>query len=87
MKKIVLAVLMAAFLIGCGDNNQPKFERVYGNAVGSYELKYKLGDGTPIYSLVTPRGPELVRGSENLQHSLDVYRGNGTYGQDYRDLK
>lgn len=87
MKKIVLAVLMAAFLIGCGSDNQPKYERVYGNQVGAYELKYKLGDGTPIYTLVTPRGPEFVRGSENLQHSLDVYRDNGTYGQDYRDLK
>lgn len=86
MKKIVLAVLMAAFLIGCGDNDQ-QHKRVYGNQVGAYELKYKLGDGTPIYTLVTPRGPEFVRGSENLQHSLDVYRENGTYGQDYRDLK
>lgn len=85
MKKMVLCLLLGLSLVGCGD--QQEYNRVYGNQVGSYELKYKLGDGTPIYSLVTPRGVELVRGSENLQHSLNVYRENGTYGQDYRDLK
>ena len=88
MKKIVLSViLLAVTMIGCGSDNQTEYKRVYGNQVGSYELKYKLGDGTPIYTLVTPRGPEMVRGSENLQWSLDVYRENGTYGRDYRDLK
>lgn len=86
MKKMLVVILLGIMMVGCGDNDQ-QHKRVYGNQVGAYELKYKLGDGTPIYSLVTPRGPEFLRGSENLQHSLDVYRDNGTYGQDYRDLK
>lgn len=86
MKKMLAVILLGIAMVGCGDNDQ-QHKRVYGNQVGAYELKYKLGDGTPIYCLVTPRGPEFVRGSENLQHSLDVYRDNGTYGQDYRDLK
>lgn len=82
MKKMVLGLLMITVIVGCSDSNQ----RVYGDRVGAYTLEYKLANGTPIYKLVTPRGVELVRGSENLQHSLDVYRENGTYGKDYREI-
>lgn len=84
MKKMVmvLGLLMVFLMVGCTDNDQ----RVYGNRIGAYTLEYKLGDGTPIYKLITPRGAEFVRGSENLQWSLDTYRENGTYGKDYRDI-
>lgn len=84
MRRIMigLGLVMVMVLTGCSDNDQ----RVYGDKIGAYTLEYKLGDGTPIYKLITPRGAELVRGSDNLQWSLDVYRENGTYGKDYRDI-
>ena len=89
MKKLVLAILLAGALVGCGNNDgAPEgYRRVYDKElVGCYTLIAKYGDGTPVFELTTPRGVEKCVGYDNLQYSLDVYRSNGWYGLPHVDV-
>lgn len=86
MKKMLAILLILITFIGCGKEKDPMKERVYGDLVGAYEYTHNLGNGTPVFRLVTPRGPEFVVGRDNLQWSLDVYREDGVYGKDYKEL-
>lgn len=89
MKKIVLAILLAGALVGCGNNDgAPEgYRRVYDKElVGCYTLIAKYGDGTPVFELTTPRGVEKCVGYDNLQYSLDVYRENGWYGKPHIEV-
>ena len=38
-------------------------------------------DGTRLYLLMTPRGVEPVRGTSNLEWSIEVYKEKGIYGK------
>ena len=54
---------------------------------GEFEYHHKLEDGTKVFRLGTQRGNvEYVVGEENLQHSLDIYRSNGSYGRSLKEL-
>lgn len=86
--KISLVLVMAIIFTACGNEGCPEgYSRIYNEKlVGYYNLHHDLPDGTPVFILTTPRGPEYVRGRENLQHSLDVYREEGLYGKEYETL-
>ena len=73
--------LIVAIATSNPDGTPEGYKRIYDpELVGCYTLVYKYGDGTPVFELTTPRGVEKVVGTENLQHSLDVYRSSGIYG-------
>lgn len=73
--------LIVAIATSNPDGTPEGYKRIYNpELVGCYVLVYKYGDGTPVFELTTPRGVEKVVGTENLQHSLDVYRSSGIYG-------
>lgn len=61
------------------NNSQP--ERMEPGIVGHYEWTHKLPNGERVFKLDTPRGTEWCVGVENLQHSLDKYREDGTFGR------
>ena len=83
--KLVITCVLGAILVGCGNDGAPEgYRRIYKKElVGYYQLHHKLHNGEPVFLLGTPRGLEYVVGTENLQHSLDVYRENGVYGKPY----
>ena len=73
--------LIVAIATSNPDGTPEGYKRIYDpELVGCYVLVYKYGDGTPVFELTTPRGVEKVVGTDNLQHSLDVYRSSGIYG-------
>lgn len=73
--------LLVAIATSNPDGTPEGYKRIHDpELVGCYVLVYKYGDGTPVFELTTPRGVEKVVGTDNLQHSLDVYRSSGIYG-------
>lgn len=87
--KFLVVIMVAVLFTACrNDDGCPEgYSRIYNEKlVGYYNLHHDLPDGTPVFLLTTPRGPEYVRGRENLQYSLDVYREEGLYGKDYETL-
>lgn len=79
--------LIVAIATSNPDGTPEGYKRIYDpELVGCYVLVYKYGDGTPVFELTTPRGVEKVVGTENLQHSLDVYRSSGVYGLPHKEV-
>lgn len=82
-KLLLIAIAIIILVVKFAFPEKPLDERL-GYAIGNYEYTHKTHDGTEVYRLVTPRGPEWVRGRSNLDLSLEVYAEEGRIGEDYR---
>ena len=84
--KLIVVLFVAVLFTACNNNDgcPEGYSRIYNEKlVGYYNLHHDLPDGTPVFLITTPRGPEYCVGRENLQWSLDTYRENGVYGKPY----
>lgn len=81
----IIAIILVAFTLMSKVTEKPLDVRL-GYKVGDYIYTHR-SYGEPVYRLVTPRGPEWVRGYKNLMTSIEVYAETGVEGEDYRSLK
>ena len=81
---ISIIFILGVLILQFGFPKKSVDERL-GYQVGNYEYTHR-SHGEPVYRLNTPRGPEWVRGYENLQTSLEVYAESGVMGADYREV-
>ena len=78
----VLAAIPAAIYFGVFYDTPERITNC-----GEFEYHHKLEDGTKVFRLGTQKGTiNYVVGEENLQHSLDIYRSNGSYGRSLKEL-
>lgn len=83
-KILAIIFIIGALVLKFGFPEKSVDERL-GFQVGNYEYTHR-SHGEPVYRLNTPRGPEWVRGYQNLQTSLEVYAESGVMGADYREV-
>lgn len=94
VKTVLIVIVFAVAIIGNAKHKEYaykqtmeyKVSQLKENQIGYHVWLETDTDRYISYLLLTPRGYERVEGDHNLQHSLEVYEENGTFGKQFKDM-